>query len=315
MLHLGCMDKIKPGELHLDSVQGATALGKLMREKVFVIKDTGVDPKIFQVWKARGLVDFIERGKWARLNLVEYLWLRVLETMRKFGCSVKLMKTIYNDLFTKAFEENLAAKNFKSHYDHYKKLSKIRSLTTDESELLETMQYVVDNPELQVQFKNEISYFSQLVEGCLRYKVKAGLIIFEDATFTTFLEPPNDADSERAKVIDADKPQLYIPLSNYILQFIADEDKHVFLTSSGLLSEDEYRVIKEIRNRNVKSIKITFKEKGGIEKIECDKRGLIKGDEAKKVMYLLGLKNYSGIELNTRDGKTLSFTYTEKKFF
>lgn len=309
------MDKIKPTDLHLKSIKGATALGKLLHEKVFLLKDTGVDSKIFQVWKSKGLVDFIERGKWARLNLVEYLWLRVLETMRKFGCSVKLMKAIYDDLFTKAFKENLAAKNLKSRYDHYKSLSKVRSLTKDESELLEAMQYVYDYPQLSIQFRYETSYFSELVQGCLSYKVEAGLYIFEDGTFIKFLLPPDGTPEEQITDFDATKPHLYIPLSSYILEFIADEEKHIFLTSSGLLNEDEYKVIKEIRNKNVKSIKITFKEKGGIEKIECDKKGLIKGDEAKRVMNLLGLKNYSGIELNTRDGKTLSFTHTEKKFF
>ncbi|MBK8785205.1 MAG: hypothetical protein IPN43_01620 [Chitinophagaceae bacterium] len=310
------MEKIKPKELHLDSVKGATAMGKLLHEKIFLLKHTGVDSKIFQVWKSKGLVDFIERGKWVRLNLVEYLWLRVLETMRKFGCSVKLMKALYDDLFTKAFEEDLAAKNLKSRYDYYNNLSKVRSLTKDESELLEAMQYVYDYPQLGIQFRYETSYFSELVQGCLSYLVEAGLYIFEDETFIKFILPPDGTREEQITDFSISKPHLYIPLSNYILEFIADEEKDNFLTSSGLLNDDEYRVIKEIRNENVKSIKITFKEnERKIEKIECDQKGLIKGDDAKKVMHLLGLKNYSGIELNTRDGKTLSFTYTEKKIF
>ncbi len=308
------MDKIKPGELHLDSVKGAAALGKLMREKVFLLKDTGVDSKIFQVWKSKGLVDFIEKGKWARLNLVEYLWLRVLETMRKFGCSVKLMKAMYDELFTKAYKENLAGKNLKSHYDHYKNLSKIRPLTKEELDLVESMEYVYEYPALQMMFRNETSYFSELIQNCLSYKTEAGLIIFEDETFTTFLMPPDNAEREKIREINAAKPHLYIPLINYILEFIDDEEKHVFLTSSGLLNDDEYRVVKEIRNKNVKAITITFKESDhSIERIECDKKGIIKGEDAKKIMELLGLKNYSGIELNTRDGKTLSFTHTEKK--
>ncbi|MBK7306950.1 MAG: hypothetical protein IPI88_07850 [Chitinophagaceae bacterium] len=104
--------------------------------------------------------------------------------------------------------------------------------------------------------------------------------------------PPDNAEREKIREINAAKPHLYIPLINYILEFIDDEEKHVFLTSSGLLNDDEYKVVKEIRNKNVKAITITFKESNhGIEKIECDKKGLIKGDEAKKIMNLLSLKN------------------------
>ena len=309
-------NKISLKNFHLDSIEGASTIGKLMREKVFLLKDTGVDSKIFQFWKAKGLVDFIDKGKWARLDIIGYLWLCVLETMRKFGCSVKLMKSIYDELFTKAYEENLAAKILESNRTYFLNLATIRPLTSEESEILKAIEDINHYPILNIQFRNEISYFSQLVEGSLRSKTEAGLIIYEDGKFETFhLAPPNTPENLIQK-IDNVRPHIYIPISHYITDFITDEDKQNFLTSSGLLTEDEHRIVKEIRNKNVKSIKITFDDQNhNIEKIECDQKGLIKGEDAKKVMKLLGLKNYSSIELNTRDGKTLSFVYTEKQFF
>ena len=304
------MKKLSVQQMSDNTVQGLTILGRIHSDKLFSLKDTGIDSKIFHVWKAKGLVDFIERGKWARLNLIDYLWLQVLETMRKFGCSVKCMKEIYDELFTKAFKENLAAKNLKSYRDYYTNLKKLRTLTSDESEVLDIIEYLDRNPILNMQFRNTVSYFSKLVSDCLKYKADAGLIIFEDGSFKTFSDSLGEETGVNAK------PHIYIPLANYILEFIGEEDKQDFLIRTGLLSEDEYRVIREIRNKNVKSITITFEEKEHkVEKIECNKKGTINGDDAKKVMSLLGLKNYSGIELNTRDGKTLSFTHTEKKFF
>ena len=59
---------------------------------------------------------------------------------------------------------------------------------------------------------------------------------------------------------------------------------------------------------------ITCNDNNTIQKIEPEETGMIKGDDAKLIMQQLGLKNYSGIELHTRDGKTLSFTYTDKIF-
>jgi len=310
------MEKIKLKDLTPDSIDGIATLSRLMGEKVFLLKDTGVDSKIFQVWKAKGLVAFIEKGKWARLNLVGYLWIRVLETMRKFGCSVKLMKAIYNDLFIKAFKDGLADKNLKERHDYYKNLSKIRPLTGDEQKIFESIQSLYDYPIQMTRFRNEVSYFSQLVQGCLTNMVDGGIIIFEDGTFEKFLLPPAHIREELVRPIDISRPHLYIQLSSYIMEFLADEDKQSFLLSSGLLSEDEHRVIKEIRNKNVKSITVTFNDKEHkVEKIESDKKGLIKGEDAKKIMKLLGIKNYSAIELSTRDGKTLSFVHTEKKFF
>ena len=57
----------------------------------------------------------------------------------------------------------------------------------------------------------------------------------------------------------------------------------------------------------IKSRKVT--------KIEYDKTGLMNGDKAKEVMRILGLKNYSTIQLKTRTGTSLSFTKTETKYF
>jgi hypothetical protein len=288
----------------------------LCTSRIFSIKDAGIDSKIFHVWKSKGLVDFIERGKWARLTFVEYLWLRTLETMRKFGCSVKLMQAIYYDLFTKAYDENLAEKKMKSNHKFYTNLKKNRTLTDEESERLEYIEGYLEYPSSQIGERNEVTYFYELVLGCITYQMETGIIIFEDGTFTKFTNTPFENKKNTSPVIDITKPHLYIPISSYILEFIKTEEKDKFLVKAGLLSEDEYRVIREIRNKNVKSITVTFKEDGHkVEKIECDKKGQIKGEDAKKIMKLLGLKNYSGIELSTRNGSTLSFTHTEKKFF
>ncbi|MBS1512433.1 MAG: hypothetical protein JST86_16425 [Bacteroidetes bacterium] len=307
------MAKLSLNKINEETLEGITLKGRLLTEKIFSIKDAGIDSKIFHVWKAKGLVDFIERGKWARLSFVDYLWLKTLETMRKFGCSVKLMKAIYDDLFTKAFKENLADKNLKSAHDYYKKLLKLRALTAEESKTLDLIEYNLKYPILNVSMRNEISYFYQLVLECLKNKTEAGIIIFEDGTFMKFLDAPHLDLKEL--ILKKLSPHIYIPISSFILDFIAEEEKQQFLVKIGLLSEDEYRVIREIRNHNVKTIRILFDAEHNIEKIESDKKGIINGDKAKQIMEILAIKNYSSIELNTRDNKTLSFTYTEKKFF
>jgi len=310
------MIKINAEEIKEQSVKGLMLRGELSTERIFSIKDAGIDSKIFHVWKSKGLVDFIERGKWARLTFIEYLWLRTLETMRKFGCSVKLMQAVYYDFFTKSYEDNLAEKNMTLNYAYYTKLKKSRPLTDDESNILEHIKCYLEYPILQIDARNEVSYFYEMVLDCLKYQTETGIIIFEDRSFKKFISHPFENKNEIEPVINITRPHIYIPISSYILEFIEDKEKDKFLVKAGLLSEDEYRVIREIRNMNVKSVTITFKDDDHkVEKVECDKKGQIKGDDAKKIMKLLGLKNYSSIELSTRNGSTLSFTHTEKKFF
>jgi len=103
-----------------------------------------------------------------------------------------------------------------------------------------------------------------------------------------------------------------IPISSYIKEFIAAEDKEKFLVPAGILNEEELKVINLMRNKNINKISISFNEKNAPIKIECTETGVINGNDAKKIMMTLGLKNYSSIELKTRDGNSLSFTHTRK---
>lgn len=307
-------EKIPLDLMQKQTIYAATIRGELIMEKRFAVSDTGVSSKNFHAWKLKGLLDFVDKGAWARLSLVELIWIRVLETMRKFGCSVELMRKIYSDYFTRAFDENLAEKNTKANIDYYKQQKKIRSLTDEEEQQLHQLQYLYKDKIILTALRTEISYFSQLIFECLQYKVETGIIIFEDGSFNDFVNH-QDKLQPGINIINLNKPHLYIPISHYILDFLEEDEHFHFLSNVGLLDEDELRVIKEMRNKNIRTITITFNEKDHKpEKIESDKRGIITGEKAKEIMRILGLKNYMGIELNTRDGKTLSFKQTEKKF-
>ncbi len=307
------MQKFYPDDINDKTFKEELLAGEISNAKIFLFKDSGIDSKIFHVWKSKGLVDFIERGKWARLNFMEYLWLQVLETMRKFGCSVELMKKMYDHFFTRAIRDNIAINSKKNELKELYEIKKNRKLTYLEELKISTNEALMTHPTYIKELQNHDNYFTRLALNCLHYKADSGIIIFEDRTFMEYINDPKKKEiTDQHSYIN--KPHLLIPISHYIIDFLGKDNKIDFLRSTGLLDEDELRVVKEMRNKNLKTLKITFKEKGcGVEKIECDKHGLIQGDEAKKIMKLLGLKNYSAIVLNTRDGKTLSFKHTEKK--
>jgi hypothetical protein len=95
---------------------------------------------------------------------------------------------------------------------------------------------------------------------------------------------------------------------------VADEEKDQFLTTTGILNNQEYEVIKQIRNKNVTRLTVTCNYTNKIEKIELETTGTISGGDAKRIIEQLGLKNYTGVKYDTRDGRTLSFTQTSKIF-
>lgn len=70
----------------------------VLLEGVFSVKDSGIDSKIFHSWKLGGLLPNVPKGEWAKLSFIDVVWLYILETMRIFGCSRKLMKQVSKNI-------------------------------------------------------------------------------------------------------------------------------------------------------------------------------------------------------------------------
>jgi hypothetical protein len=147
---------------------------------------------------------------------------------------------------------------------------------------------------------------------CFNNNNEVGINIYEDQSFTTYELTDNVSKSDIA--LDISIPHLKIPLTSFIKKFIVNEEKEKFLISTGLISEQEMQVITHLRKQNLKSITIHFDNDHKIKKIESMETGQIHGADAKEIMQILGLNNYTGIEIHTRDGKSLSYTHTRKKF-
>lgn len=304
-------------KIDITKLKGAPTLevvieqGKLL-DKVFRVKDTGIDSKIFHTWKMAGILDSIESGKWANMSFIEYLWLCTLESMRKFGCSHNLMKKVHYELFKKAEEDELGKKTLKENITFLKKLSKERPLFADEIHYLTESERLLNDEKLINTLRKEITYFYQLVLKCFNNNNEVGIIIYEDQSFTTY--ELSGIVSKSDKVLDLSVPHIKIPITSFIKNFIEDEHKSNFLQSVGLITDQEMQVIKELRKQNIRSVTIDLDNNQNIIKIESTKTGFIHGEKARLIMNILGFNNYTGIELHTRDMKSLSFSRTKKKY-
>lgn len=306
------MKKIYPNELNGPiSLEQALNHGKLL-EGVFSVKESGIDSKIFHSWKLDELLPTVPKGGWADLSFIDYLWLQTLETMRKFGCSKKLMKDLCNTLFIEAYKLDLRKITLKDNVAHLTNLSKMRALTNDEDAFLKACEAELDDPIKMGVTDYDINYFYQLVLKCFINNTEVGIVIFEDGKFNTY-ELSNSLQNE-SNLIDLSVPHLLIPINYFIKRFVVDEEKEQFLTTTGILNSQEYEVIKQIRNKNVTRLTITCNYHNKIDKIEVEKSGTISGVDAKRIIEQLGLKNYTGVKYDTRDGRTLSFTQTSKIF-
>lgn len=297
------MSKISSSLLRERSLEGIAAQGSLIAKSI-PLNETGINARAFHYWKNNGLVATVETGKWVRISFIEYLWLKILESMRGFGCPVSLMQTIYQDRFLKAYQDDLGNQNLELNLTYFESLLKMRELEDDEQLLYQNCLAQKNDPLIRAALRSDISYFYQDVLEIFNQQRDLALFIFPDGTYKFTFE----VDAIRK----SDQPHIFISISYFIAQMLGDESKDKLIMHSGIFSEDEMRVIRELRNTNVDRIIISFGEKGEVKNIDYDKKGLVQGDKVKEVMRILGLRSFDAITLNIRNGTTLSFTKTGK---
>lgn len=271
-------------------------------------KDLNLDSKTFHYWKMNGLIGTVDQTKWAQLSFVEYIWIKVLQTMRQFHCSLKLMQNIYQNQFIRAYEENLYKNTLEDNLAYYYNIRKIRSLEANEAELLRQHENTLNDPLIMMALRTEVSYFYQLILTCINSGNETGFVIYADQTFEVL--------DGTKKELNFDKPYLLIPLSPLIATIFSEKDKDQLINSTGILNEQELWIIKELRNQNIEKLTIFFNsENKKILKVEYDSSKLLDPNKSKDIMRRLGMQNYSSIKLSTRNGTTLTYNKTEKKYF
>lgn len=305
--------KILSSSLKGSSIQAIERRGSLL-EKTYKLKDTGVKSTNFHYWKLKGFLNTIDDNKKASLSLVECIWIEILISLKGFGCSAKTIEMAFKALFLDAYSENLAKKFNEQHLIYYKDLKKSRPLTAEEETIFGIRVQVSTDPILADFLSREISYLYNMIIETLENNAEAGIIITEDGKCTRYYIYPNTSTEESSYYNNI--PHIKIPISHYLKKFIEDDTKAESLNKTGVLTDNELTVVKEMRNNNIRSIKVHFRhDDHNIEKIEVEEKGLLSKAKSEEIMGIMGMKNYNKIELNTRDGQQLSFTRTTKKYF
>ncbi len=79
-------------------------LANALLQRHFIGTDTGVSYRVINHWENVGLIDnFREEGqRWRRFSFVEFIWVRMIDEMRRFGLPVESIKVVKQSLFQPA---------------------------------------------------------------------------------------------------------------------------------------------------------------------------------------------------------------------
>ncbi|HNT79602.1 MAG TPA: hypothetical protein PKH65_02890 [Bacteroidia bacterium] len=260
---------------------------RTLNQPTFLLKDTNISSRNYNLWKNSDLlvVSTLEDGrKWIRLNLVEYVWLHIVRDLRTFGISFEDIKKLkqkilanINSISKESVEESDVRSSLidlmQKQYECTKKEA--------EEKLQEAMKEsnVSSLHEFINQFMGKGMTWLELflVQKGIRNEESFLIIYLTDTEQNTkavmnseeYVEPqqvlechiyctlyevrPNEK-AEREFLFN--RPHLQLPLSYYLDRFTLHKLKKS--KEIGLINENEYKLLKIVRENPGKEITITY---------------------------------------------------------
>ncbi len=276
---------------------------------------TGVNARTFFAWKQNGLVDLSilkkedENGrKWIKLNLYEFVWVKIIQNMRDFGLSydlIKILKTQLEIQTHRTFVEHLP--DIENHWRTQKgfseeKIVEAKGLLKKYAAMLE-MTFDLDDP-----YEQQKTILFNLITKTIQLQSKSSILILKDNDEFKVNVVFYDGVEELQQYIlpTIRKPHFEIPLLEIIEDFFNEPKSVQYGEELGLIDPKEKKVLEALRKNDFIELHIKLNQDNDLV-IESINDGNITDEQAAQVRKILGLNQYEEITLKYRNNKNLYF--------
>ena len=318
-----------------------------LKQKLFRLSDTGVNPQIFNQWKREGLVYGVDDGrKWISLDFGQYLWIKLIRDLRAFGVSLTDIKYIKDSLTIDIYQEVLRAipqEKIKQLEEDLKQVVAVYKETSGDPTPVDPAQDNLLKDWMQKNFNGP----GNMIELIVAHMVLSG----KDAWLTLVLthhmaalgfnfqreqRQQQQGTGKRKRAlrenliacflhteefenmnVDAQKvntiystPHMKIPLKQYITEFMAEEKNQDKIEKFALLNKEEQLLLRELRKDNVQEIQIIMDSKKENGKNKIDRIEVTKPYRKKAEARLIetySKNEYADITYKVNNGEIVSF--------
>ncbi len=266
--------------------------------------------KILAFWRRNELLPFVEEGEWIKISLMQLIWIRILDDLRDINFPVEKMKSVCNYFFRDAYNDNLPKKNIEFNQNLIQQKRVAGTQSEEEDALLLTLDESLNNERLIRFLNTNINYLSNFVANVIASEQDGLICIFFDGKVAEY--DGNQFCVHSTTIPPPTNPHIRLSITHYLIEFIKNEEISSIVLPQ-LLNEDEIKVLREMRKKNVKEITITQGNNGKTLTIKSSRDGILTKDETELVKEIFGLKNYESLTIDTIDEKTFRFKKTRKK--
>jgi len=272
--------------------------------------DLGISARTYYYWSQNGLVKADEKGEWAKLNLMEVMWVKIIDSLRSLGFPVNDIKTIkemlhmdvynkmaeYSNEITKIFEKNISDKYTLKLMRDYIALNK-------------------NNPELiSTHYKVLATPLGSIFATILLQNKKVNLFVYkEEGQCKIAIEGFQCQDIALAAIARAKKlPHIFICINDLLEDFIDNSKTQKFGEEFGLINLEEKEILNAIRDRKVSEIVIKKDQEENLT-ITTTSRGELSDDKVQLIKRILSMNLYDDVRVVLRNKKHIYLESKTKK--
>nr|WP_314867452.1 hypothetical protein [uncultured Flavobacterium sp.] len=307
----------------------------LLTEKKIPLKPLDVHPRVYFNWKQEGLLNEkaldtneekinVQRRK-VFLNVYDSLWVLIIKELRNLNIDLKTILELKKFLFSvvKLDEDKLA---LVSHEEIFASIlnaipvefhDAVKQQLSKKS-IEELLEEIIDEESI-IAFK----YIGSLLSSVLLLQRAVSIVIIKE-TETSQLDFLIAHNNSKASI--EEKEELYelyathfsshtlinIPILPLVSQLFENENFEKYCIAFGLFNSHEKKLLKALHDDSCKKISIIKYDSQQIT-FDITKEIDVKGDNAKEIRKILGLKQYEKVEVTYRNDKHLVIKNTHRE--
>jgi hypothetical protein len=303
----------------------------LLTEKKIPLKPLDIHPRLYFNWKKEGLLnetvneDEIDpKRRKVFLSVFDALWILIIKELRNLNIDLKTILELKKFLFSVVQLDNEKLAQF-SKEDFINSVLENIPFEYHEAVRLEfaekSIEALIDmiDEEMIIAFK----YIGSLLTDVLLLHKAVSLVIIKEKSsseldFVIVKNNSNATVEEKNELYEIYSKHLSndilinIPILSLVNKLFEDENLEKYCVGFGLFNANEKKLLKALHDDSCKKISII---KYDSEHITFDYTNVIdiKGENAKEIRKILGLKQYEKVELTYRNDKHLVIKNTKRE--
>ncbi|MEM7037557.1 MAG: MerR family transcriptional regulator [Bacteroidota bacterium] len=290
---------------HATGLENAGKLAEYITKEMFVAAETGVATHTINSWERNELLKTkrSDEQRWRRFNFVQFIWVRMIDTMRQIGLSHEVIRGARETLVDEFPYEDLwrAITAIPGH------MEKILENATDEERPVAKELFGPEFPESEVEA--QVSVLQLLITDAVIKRIPISVAVFLDGTVIPIM--PEDAQLMKTPDDMVERltfePHARVSITALLKEFLASDLAASRIGKLHVLDDNETTILQMIHSGEYKKVTINFRNR------KMDTLELVKDHETtRKVVDVMADAAYQDITIVTHKGMIAKIENTMK---